>query len=52
MLWAAIWLTLVSNCPASQRWISAEELDYIENSSEDDTHTKVQTILYVIDSDT
>ena len=42
---------MVSNSPASQRWISAEELDYIENSLEDDTQTNVQTILYVIDSD-
>ena len=29
----------------------AEELDYIESSLADDTHTKVQAIPYVIDRD-
>ena len=41
--WSVLWLALVSNSPAKQRWISAEELHYIERSLADDTHEKVLT---------
>ena len=41
IIWSVVWLALVSNSPANQRWISAKELHYIESSLADDKHEKV-----------
>ena len=46
MAWSAVWFLLVSNSPANQRWISAEELDYIESSLASNTNSKVLNHFY------
>ena len=43
IIWSVVWLALVSNSPANQRWISAKELHCIESSLADDKHEKVLT---------
>ena len=45
-----VWLVLVANSPVDQRWISTEELDYIESSLADDTLKKVPAYLPFISS--